>query len=135
MIMSRNTGLLLNVEDTTDVKQYSTKDKRTSKTIEKTIIIITIRIIINIIIIIRRIITTTTTDKRSDTICITLFIELEQHFIRDTNLVLHQYTAIDRFRRNSQALILYQSWYSKNRHHFPSSDLHRNRVYCSNYKL
>ena len=41
--MSRNTGLLLNVEDTTDVKQYSTRRQKNEKI---TIIIIIIIIIL-----------------------------------------------------------------------------------------
>ena len=55
--------------------------------------------------------------------------------MRYTNLVSHQYTALDRYQHSSQALLSDKSWCSKNRRHFLSSDLHRNTVYCSTYKL
>ena len=55
--------------------------------------------------------------------------------MRYTDLVSHQYTALDRYQQSSQALLFDQSWCSKNRRHFLSSDLPRNTVYCSTCKL
>ena len=60
---------------------------------------------------------------------------LGQRFNHYPNLVSHQYTVLDRYQHSSRALLFHLSWCSKNRRHFPSSDLHRDKVYCSIYKL